>query len=181
MAIRRELDPNGYERPTNIVLCELNDLNKEMKEIAITIGSLLDRFAEMSKRVRECKTAASRQMFNNFIRIGVYPGRIIRFPHSQNPDGLYQVTGMDGEGFFLKQLPYGKEFHISVFEQQSYTDKIKIVKPNSFRIERLRQQIEKEAAENNWQNANTKIPNGDEEYAGNVDEEQQMQPQQPEQ
>lgn len=118
---------DNFERPFNVLMLETGQLNRELEQIYTRFGAILDRMEATAGRIHVETRQASRQMFKAFIDQGVVPGAFIHFLGKWS-DLVYAVVGIDSEGFWLRQLPSGIEYHLDVIRHQDRVHRIRTLR-----------------------------------------------------
>lgn len=115
---------DNFERPFNVLMIETGQLNRELEQVYTRFGAILDRMETTAGRIHAETRVASRQMFKSFIDQGCIPGAFIHFLGKYS-DLVYAVVGIDSEGFWLRQLPSGIEYHLDVIRHQDRAHRVR--------------------------------------------------------
>ena len=137
MPAHKGYDPNSYDRPTAIVTAEIRDVHREMADLCLSFSVLCDRMEQCAREVRKCGLKADRQLFQAFLDAGVSPGKCVRFLGAKDENAVYEVVGIDGDGFYMHSLETGGEFHLNVFEKQDLVRKVRTVRRDNWRIKKM--------------------------------------------
>ena len=115
-----------YDLPIEIVKTQVAKTRQEMVEVGEVFLSWLDKFENCAKNVRECSLKADRTMFQPFFD-AIFRRPCIQILGSKNDQQIYEVTGMDGCGIYLKKIEddFGKEFYLNVMERSDMAARIR--------------------------------------------------------
>lgn len=115
-----------YDLPLEVVRTQVLKTRQEMAEVGETFLSWLDKLENCAKNVRECSMKADRTMFQPFFD-AIFRRPCIQILGSKNDAQIYEVTGIDGGGIFLKRIEddFGKEFYLNIMERPEMAARIR--------------------------------------------------------
>lgn len=105
---------NTFQRPTHILLAEMRDLHVAMKDLCTQFNILAERMERCASAINEVDKSVSRKLFRDYRNAGVEIGRYIKFADGVDTGAIFHVVDMDAEGFWIKLMPDGQEYHLKL-------------------------------------------------------------------
>ena len=105
---------NTFQRPTHILLAEMRDLHIAMKDLCTQFNILAERMERCAASINEVDKSVSRKLFRDYRNAGVEIGRYIKFADGVDTGAIFHVIDMDAEGFWIKLMPDGQEYHLKL-------------------------------------------------------------------
>lgn len=136
MAVRTNFHPSKENQPSTILLGDMRQLHNEMADLILLFNGICERLEKCAASIKNMNMLNNREMFQQFFDRGIAPGKLVRFVDTQNKNTIYEVTGIDGEGFFLQKFPNGQEFKLRVLEDNYRCKAMRIIKETSYLVKK---------------------------------------------
>lgn len=117
-----------YDVPIEVVMAQTQKVRQEMADAGEQFGKILSMMEACANNVRNCSLRADRIMFQPFFD-AMFGNRYIKIIGSKDETQIWQVTGIDGCGFYLRKAdqPKGREVYVNVMERPDVAAKIRLV------------------------------------------------------
>lgn len=124
---------DGYDIPIEVLRGQIQKARADMAEFGDAFVKLALTFESCAKNVRDCSLRSDRIMFQPFFDT-IFRRPCIQILGSKDEKQVYEVTGIDGGGIFLKRYGdlTGKEFHIDVTARPDMAARIRRAKPPEY-------------------------------------------------
>ena len=116
-----------YDVPIEVVMAQTQKVKKEMADAGEQFGKILSMMEACANNVRNCSLRADRIIFQPFFD-ALFGNRYVTIIGSKDETQIWQVTGIDGCGFYLRKAdqPKGREVYVNVMERPDVAAKIRL-------------------------------------------------------
>lgn len=116
-----------YDVPIEVVIAQTQKMRQEMASAGEQFNTLLTMMESCANNVRDCSMRADRIMFQPFFDV-LFGNRYVTIIGSKDETQIWQVTGIDGCGFYLRKAdqPKGREVYVNVMERPDVAAKIRL-------------------------------------------------------
>lgn len=124
---------DSYDIPIEVLRGQIQKARADMAAFGDEFVKLALTFESCAKNVRDCSLRADRIMFQPFFDT-IFRRPCIQILGSKDEQQVYEVTGIDGGGIFIKRYGdlTGKEFHIDVTTRPDMAARIRRAKPPEY-------------------------------------------------